>query len=190
MNQRWVTVNSAGVMEKGIAQIYKKKYPKMFEIYEEQCSNNEIHTGCLYHYYENNNVLILNFPTKQHWRSPSKLEYITKRLDWFVNNYSRLGITSIAFPPLGCGNGGLDWDTAGPIMYKKLKDSPIDIETYAFFGISKYKLQKAVLLNLKRIIYKTVNDNWLLVLQLVKILEESDYNIEVSRTKRYDYYSF
>lgn len=75
-------------------------------------------------------------------------------------------------------------------MYKKLKDSPIDIETYAFFGISKYKLQKAVLLNLKRIIYKTVNDNWLLVLQLVKILEESDYNIEVSRTKRYDYYSF
>ena len=68
-------------MEKGIAQIYKKKYPKMFEKYEEQYSNNEIHTGCLYHYYENNNVLILNFLTKQHWRSPSKLEYITKRLD-------------------------------------------------------------------------------------------------------------
>ena len=187
MNTLVNTVNCVGVMGKGIAQIYKKKYPKMFEEYKAQCINKEIHTGCLYPYYEDGSVLVLNFPTKEHWRSPSKLEYITKGLDWFVDNYSKLGITSIAFPPLGCGNRGLDWDTVGPVMYKKLMNLPIEIEIYAPFGTSASKLQTSFLLNTngnntKGIIYRKVNNNWLLVLQLVKKLEESDYNIKVGRT--------
>lgn len=136
------TVNCVGVMGKGIAQIYKKKYPKMFEEYQLLCKANKIVTGKLYPYYENNNLKIINFPTKQHWRSPSKLEYITSGLDWFVNNYEKLNIKSIAFPPLGCGNGGLEWETVGPIMYQKLCDLPIDIEIYAPFDTSKDKITK------------------------------------------------
>lgn len=182
------TINCVGVMGKGIAKIYKDKYPKMFEEYKDMCVQKLIHPGCLYPYYENNQVKILNFPTKQHWRSPSKIEYIQDGLDWFVQNYEELGITSIAFPPLGCGNGGLDWGTVGPVMYNKLKDLPIDIEIYAPFGTEKSKLDIDFLLEgngqmIKTgIVYEKINNNWLLILQLIKKLEESEYNIKVGRT--------
>jgi len=182
------TVNCVGVMGKGIAKIYKDKYPKMFEEYKDMCTQKLIHPGCLYPYYEDKYVKILNFPTKQHWRSSSKIEYIQDGLDWFVQNYKELGITSIAFPPLGCGNGGLDWETVGPLMYKELKDLPIDIEIYAPFGTAKSQLQIDFLLENKKemnkigIIYEKINDNWLLILQLIKKLEESEYNIKVGRT--------
>lgn len=92
------------------------------------------------------------------------------------------------FSPLGCGNGGLDWETVGPIMYKKLKDLPIDIEIYAPFGTEKRKLQIEFLLESKNemnkagIVYEKINNNWLLVLQLIKKLEESEYNIKIGRT--------
>lgn len=182
------TINCVGVMGKGIAKIYKDKYPKMFAEYKEMCAQKLIHTGCLYPYYENNEVKILNFPTKQHWRSPSKMEYIQDGLDWFVQNYKELGITSIAFPPLGCGNGGLDWEIVGPVMYRKLKDLSIDIEIYAPFGTEKSKLTPEYLLENKKemnktgIVYEKINNNWLLILQLIKKLEESEYNIKVGRT--------
>lgn len=182
------TVNCVGIMGKGIAKIYKDKYPRMFEEYKDMCSRKLIHPGCLYPYYEDRYVKVLNFPTKQHWRSPSKIEYIQDGLNWFVQNYEQLGITSIAFPPLGCGNGGLDWEIVGPIMYKKLKDLPIDIEIYAPFGTEKNKLQIDFLLERKNetgktgIVYEKINNNWLLILQLIKKLEESEYNIKVGRT--------
>lgn len=98
------TVNCVGVMGKGIASEFKKKYPLMFEEYKIKCSNNEIQTGCLYPYVELGKVKVINFPTKQHWRSPSKIEYVIDGLKWFVHNYEKLNIASIAFPPLGCGN--------------------------------------------------------------------------------------
>lgn len=182
------TINCVGVMGKGIAKIYKDRYPKMFEEYKDMCTKKLIHTGYLYPYYEDNSVKILNFPTKQHWRSPSKLEYIQEGLNWFIQNYERLKITSIAFPTLGCGNGGLDWETVGPLMYQSLKDLPIDIEIYAPFGTEKSKLQVEFLLvnenkvNKTGVIYEKINNNWLLVLQLIKKLEESEYNIKVGRT--------
>lgn len=163
------TINCVGVMGKGIAKIYKDRYPKMFEEYKDMCTKKLIHTGYLYPYYEDNSVKILNFPTKQHWRSPSKLEYIQEGLNWFIQNYERLKITSIAFPPLGCGNGGLDWETVGPLMYQSLKDLPIDIEIYAPFGTEKSKLQVEFLLvnenkvNKTGVIYEKINNNWLLV---------------------------
>lgn len=182
------TVNCVGVMGKGIAEIFKTKYPKMFLEYKEMCNNGLIHTGCLYPYYEENMIKVLNFPTKQHWRSASKVEYIQEGLDWFVQNYENLKISSIAFPPLGCGNGGLEWDVVGPLMYNKLKDLPIEIEIYAPYGIEKSKLQSEFLskniIGVKKdgIIYEKVNKNWLLILQLIKKLEESEYTVKVGRT--------
>ena len=94
------TINCVGAMGKGIAKIFKDNYPLMFEDYKKKCELNQIKTGVLYPYYEDGKVRILNFPTKEHWKSPSKLEYITNGLDWFVDNYKQLGIKSIAFPPL------------------------------------------------------------------------------------------
>lgn len=182
------TVNCVGVMGKGIAQIFKKNYPAMFEQYKVMCDHKKIVPGILYPYYENDEVKVLNFPTKQHWRSPSKLEYIIQGLDWFVENYEELKITSIAFPPLGCGNGGLEWSSVGPIMYQKLKELPIDIEIYAPFGVSKKEITEEYLRNTLNFSFKqgvkheSFNKNWLLVLYLIKCLSVSKYSLKVGRT--------
>lgn len=182
------TVNCVGVMGKGIAKTFKSNYPKMFDEYKTLCDKKIITTGKLYPYVENEKVKVINFPTKQHWRSPSKLEYIISGLDWFVENYKGLGIKSIVFPPLGCGNGGLEWDVVGPLMYQTLKDLPIDIEIYAPFGIQKEKMsvnflmQKLENKNSVGVLHDKINDNWLLILRLVKCLEESEYSVKVGRT--------
>jgi len=73
---------------------------------------------------------LLQFPTKEHWRNPSKLEYIEKGLMAFVRKYADYNISSIAFPKLGCGNGELDWNEVKPLMEKYLKDLPIDVFIY------------------------------------------------------------
>ena len=73
---------------------------------------------------------MLLFPTKKHWRNPSKLEYIEKGLEKFVKNWDRLGANSIAFPRLGCGNGGLDWEEVRPLMEKYLNPLPLQILIY------------------------------------------------------------
>lgn len=70
------------------------------------------------------------FSTKKHWRNPSRMEYIESGLQKFVDNYERLGIESIAFPKLGCGNGGLEWSAVKPIMEKYLRPLTISIYIY------------------------------------------------------------
>lgn len=139
------TVNCVGVMGKGVALEFKKRYPQMFKEYAEKCRNHELNAGCPYYYCDLTGASVINFPTKEHWRSPSKLSYITDGLNWFVDNYQNLGITSVAFPPLGCGNGGLPWEIVGPLMYQKLKNLPIYIEIYAPFGTKPEQLKKEFL---------------------------------------------
>lgn len=141
------TVNCVGVMGKGIAKEFKQKYPGMYDEYVMLCSEKRLRPGVPYLYTNLIGEKILNFPTKDHWRSPSKLSYISSGLDWFRNHYEELGITSIAFPPLGCGNGGLTWDIVGPLMYAKLHDLPIDVTLYAPYGTQKEKLTTSFLSN-------------------------------------------
>lgn len=93
------TVNCVGVMGKGIALEFKKKYPEMFMEYVLKCDRGEVKPGIPY-VYQDNGISILNFPTKDHWRSPSRLSYVIDGLNWFVDNYEKYGIDSIAFPPL------------------------------------------------------------------------------------------
>ena len=135
------TVNCVGVMGKGIALDFKKRFPMMFSDYSERCAAHELKPGKPYYYHDLTGASVINFPTKDHWSSPSKLSYIIDGLDWFVENYESYGIKSVAFPPLGCGNGGLTWDIIGPIMYQKLIKLPIYIEIYAPFGTSPDKLK-------------------------------------------------
>jgi O-acetyl-ADP-ribose deacetylase (regulator of RNase III) len=121
------TVNTVGVMGKGIAKRFKDTYPEMFEQYQKYCENKMLDVGKLW-LYKSEHKWILNFPTKKHWRSPSKIEYVEEGLKKFVETYEEKGITSISFPLLGCGNGGLDWDNqVKPLMEKYLRPLPIEV---------------------------------------------------------------
>lgn len=121
------TVNTQGVMGKGIALQFKQAYPQMFKDYQVLCEKNKIDIGILW-IYKTSHKWILNFPTKRYWRNPSKVEFIETGLKKFSERFSELGIYSIAFPALGCGNGELDWDnTIKPLMEKYLNRIPADV---------------------------------------------------------------
>lgn len=128
------TVNTVGVMGKGIALEYKKRYPRMYEDYKRRCDNKQLRIGKLMLWYGVDHW-ILNFPTKEHWRSPSKIEYIEAGLKKFSEKYLDFNISSAAFPPLGCGNGGLQWEDVRPLMEKYLDNISADIYIY----VSRYE---------------------------------------------------
>lgn len=123
------TVNTVGVMGKGIALEFKNRYPQMFEKYKTACEKHMLTIGKLMLVSAPDHMLLL-FPTKENWRYPSKLSYIEQGLKCFCDNYAQRGITSVAFPKLGCGNGELDWNEVRPLMERYLKDLPIDIYIY------------------------------------------------------------
>ena len=121
------TVNTVGVMGKGIAKDFKTLYPEMFSGYQQLCEENMFSVGQLW-LYKTPHKWVLNFPTKKHWRYPSKPEYVEEGLDKFTRIYQDARITSISFPQLGCGNGGLDWSTqVKPLMEGYLKKLPLEI---------------------------------------------------------------
>lgn len=124
------TVNCVGAMGKGIALEYKNRYPKMFTRYQELCKLGLIKIGSLW-LYNKEPKWVLNFPTKLHWKNPSKIEYLELGLEKFVNTYDEKGITSISFPLLGASNGGIDPDISLRIMCNYLDkcDIPINIFT-------------------------------------------------------------
>ena len=125
-------VNTVGVMGKGLALRFKQTYPDMFQAYQQLCENGQFDIGDLM-LYKTPDKWILNFPTKKHWRQKSKLEYIEGGLQKFLSTYLNQGITSISFPMLGCGAGGLDWETqVKPLMVKYLRDLPLDIYIHLY----------------------------------------------------------
>jgi O-acetyl-ADP-ribose deacetylase (regulator of RNase III) len=121
------TVNCVGTMGKGLALEFKLRYPDMYEEYKKQCEIKEIKIGKIKLYEESENLWIMNFPTKMHWRNPSKMEYIEAGLKYFVKNYKKINIESIAFPKLGSNNGGLKWEDVKVLMEKYLNDLDIDV---------------------------------------------------------------
>lgn len=126
-------INCVGVMGKGIALVYRLRYPQMYEEYKEHCKNKLIKTGSLWLYTKQENApWILCFPTKFHWKYPSKIEWIQQGLQKFVETYDKKGITSIAFPLLGTQNGGLDTNDVKCLMDEYLGKCSIDIEIYAY----------------------------------------------------------
>lgn len=123
------TVNTQGAMGKGIALQFKKYFPEMFDEYRRLCDDGQLKIGTL-HVFQTRHKKILNFPTKQEWRKPSKLEYIERGLQTFVHIYREAGIHSVAFPPLGCGNGELDYADVRPLMESYLGNLPIPVFLY------------------------------------------------------------
>jgi O-acetyl-ADP-ribose deacetylase (regulator of RNase III) len=120
------TVNCVGVMGKGIARAFKEREPQMFGAYKRICDEKLLEPGKLW-LWKGSDQWVLNFPTKIHWRYPSKIEWVEAGLVKFASNYSRLGIQEISFPRLGCGNGGLDWHNVRPLMERYLAESPIHV---------------------------------------------------------------
>ncbi|MEP7766008.1 macro domain-containing protein [Sanguibacter sp. 25GB23B1] len=128
------TVNTVGVMGKGIALQFKRAYPAMFKDYAAAAKRGNIAIGSM-HVWHLDRLdgprIIINFPTKSHWRSGSKLEDIESGLEDLVEVIRRERIASIAVPPLGCGNGGLDWSDVEPLVRRKLSVlHDVDIRMY------------------------------------------------------------
>jgi O-acetyl-ADP-ribose deacetylase (regulator of RNase III) len=121
------TVNCVGVMGKGIAKAFKDRDPAMFAAYKAICDRKLLQPGKLW-LWQGTDGWVLNFPTKIHWRNPSRLEWIEAGLEKFVAEYAKRGIKEISFPRLGCGNGGLDWHDVKPVMEHYLSD--LDIPVY------------------------------------------------------------
>ncbi|MCU0499803.1 MAG: macro domain-containing protein [Anaerolineae bacterium] len=125
-------VNTVGIMGKGIAYEFKRLYPDMFVRYQALCEKKQFHVGQLW-LYKTPNRWILNFPTKEHWRNRSQTTYLEMGLQKFAQTYEQRGITSIAFPMLGCGNGELNWeDQVKPLMEKYLNPLPILIYVHLY----------------------------------------------------------
>lgn len=135
------TVNCVGIMGKGIALQFKQAFPQNFKEYEKSCKRNEVNigkmlvfsTGALFGV-----KFIINFPTKKHWKEKSRIEYIEKGLDDLFNVIKQNETRSIAVPPLGCGNGGLDWNKVKPLIIEKLsKLSDVEIILFEPSGFPK-----------------------------------------------------
>jgi O-acetyl-ADP-ribose deacetylase (regulator of RNase III)/uncharacterized protein YwgA len=135
------TVNTVGVMGKGIALGFRKRFPEMFEDYARRCERHEVQLTRPYIYRRLTPPHIINFPTKDHWRSVSKLEDITRGLKYLQAHIAEWGVTSLAVPPLGCGEGRLEWSVVGSTLYRHLRDLSIPIELYAPFETPHEELQ-------------------------------------------------
>lgn len=133
------TVNTEGVMGKGIALQFKQAFPEMFKAYEDACKADQVQLGHV-HIYDLGGLVggpryIVNFPTKGHWRSKSRLADIQAGLEDLLNAIRRLEIRSIALPPLGCGHGGLNWGDVEPLIRDAFANAPeVHVKLFAPAG--------------------------------------------------------
>jgi O-acetyl-ADP-ribose deacetylase (regulator of RNase III) len=129
------TVNTVGIMGKGIALQFKQAFPQMFRAYEHACEAGAVELGKV-HVFDLGGLVggprwIINFPTKGHWRARSRKVDIEAGLQDLLITIKRLNIRSIAVPPLGCGHGGLDWAEVHPMIQSALGDLP-DVRVLVF----------------------------------------------------------
>lgn len=140
------TVNTVGVMGKGIALQFKEAFPSNNKFYVDACKRKELVPGKVLAIWDENlglgKKLIINFPTKVHWRQPSKYEYIEKGLVDLREVLEKEKVKSVAIPPLGCGNGGLEWSKVRPMIVNALADVAIDVYLFEPNAAIKKVLQK------------------------------------------------
>ncbi|NKC15027.1 MAG: Appr-1-p processing protein [Gammaproteobacteria bacterium] len=183
------TINTVGVMGKGVASEFKKRYPQMFVDYKHRCAQGRVRLGEPYLYKDLSGTHIINFPTKGHWRSASRQCDISAGLDFLAEHVNEWEITSVALPPLGCGNGGLEWSDVGPLIYRKLAHLGLDIELYAPYGTPKAHMTEAFLnapsqlsLDDKGTRASQFNVNLVALLEVLRRLEAQPYANPVGRT--------
>ena len=150
------TVNCAGVMGAGIALEFKLRYPEMFNDYVEKCKNKKMKLGIPRIYEYSEDVWIMNFPTKGHWKFPSKIQWIEQGLKYFVENCEKRNIKSIAFPKLGTNNGGLKWEEVKMLMERSLKDLDISIYICLDENVEAEGVEKVMLDSLNNLTLETL----------------------------------
>ena len=184
------TANCVGVMGKGIALQFKKRFPDMYRDYEERCRRKEVKLGRPYLYKTMLPPYILNFPTKDHWRSVTNLADIERGLQYLHNYYKEWGITSMAVPPLGCGEGQLEWRIVGPTLYRFLSRMDIPVELYAPYGTPHEELQLSFLESggtydasvTAMPEPKWVQPAWVALVEIVRLIEKQTYRHFIGRT--------
>lgn len=124
------TVNCVGVMGKGIALAFKRTFPDNFKQYRKACEQHHVKVGKMFVTSENNQIII-NFPTKEHWCNPSQLQWIEYGLDDLIKVIRHFKIRSVSLPRLGCSNGGLSWSVVRPLIYEKLNNIDCEITIYS-----------------------------------------------------------
>lgn len=173
------TVNTVGVMGKGIALQFKKAYLSNFKAYAEACKRNEMDVGKLFVTRDSNlhsgEKIIINFPTKKDWRKPSEYSYIESGLDDLVKIIEEEQINSVAIPPLGAGNGGLEWEKVKKIIEQKL--SLLNIEIFIYEPTAQIKEQ------IKKERVKLTDARALLLYVLYDLVKNGEYVSEFSSEK-------
>ena len=173
------TVNTVGVMGKGIALQFKKAYHNNFKTYVEACKRNEIEIGKLLVTKDSNlnsgEKYIINFPTKKDWRKPSEYYFIESGLDDLIRVLNENKIDSVAIPPLGAGNGGLEWDKVKKIIEQKLGNLDTEIIVYEPTQQIKESLKK------ERV--KLTDARALLLFVLYDLVKNGEYVSEFSSEK-------
>ncbi|MCD6230832.1 MAG: macro domain-containing protein [Dehalococcoidia bacterium] len=131
-------VNCKGAMGKGIAKIFKKKFPECVKPYKKACADNKLIPGKLLlvqlavqmDFFDWKQPKIILFPTKNHWRGQSRIEWIEQGLSYLRDHYHQWGLKSIAMPQLGCGLGKLKWEDVKLVVEEYFSDEPLKIEVY------------------------------------------------------------
>jgi O-acetyl-ADP-ribose deacetylase (regulator of RNase III)/uncharacterized protein YwgA len=182
------TVNCVGVMGKGIALQLKKKFPDMYQDYLYRCQRGLIKLGQPYLYRRPDKPWIINFPTKDHWRSMASIDAIIKGMQYLLNHYKEWGITSIAVPPLGCGEGQLEWRVVGPTLYRHLKQMDIPAELYAPYGTPAIETQSSFLSQLSEPVFADasvgsfkIKPDWIALVEVLYRIENEPYHWPVGR---------
>src|SRR5665647_276942 len=173
------TVNTVGVMGKGIALQFKKAYLNNFKVYQKACEKGEISTGKMFITRDSNlssgEKIIINFPTKTDWRKPSEYKYIVEGLTDLAKVIEKEQIKSIAIPPLGAGNGGLKWE--------KVKTIIADKHGYLDIKISVYEPTEQIKEYLKKERVKLTDARALLLYVLYDLIKNGEYVSEFSSEK-------
>jgi uncharacterized protein YwgA/O-acetyl-ADP-ribose deacetylase (regulator of RNase III) len=180
------TINTVGIMGKGIALEFKRRFPEMFEDYQRRVDQSEVRLGEPYFYPRLFPPNIVNFTTKAHWRSVSHLSDIVNGLEYLKAHYKNWGVTSLAVPPLGCGNGGLQWKVVGPILYRNLNALEIPVYLFAPYGTPPEMLSDKFLANPQESfaynISTQLQPGWLALMEIVKRIDEYPFRWPIGRT--------
>jgi len=182
------TVNCVGVMGKGIALEFKTRFPEMYKDYVRRCAHREVRLGRPYLYKGLFQPWILNFPTKDHWRSVTKLTDIEMGLRYLIDHYREWGIESLAVPPLGCGQGQLEWRIVGPTLYRYLSQMDIPVDLYAPYGTPHEELQRDFLAFTHEQCVgpmpepQFVKPAWIALVETLRRIESEPYHWPVGRT--------
>jgi O-acetyl-ADP-ribose deacetylase (regulator of RNase III)/uncharacterized protein YwgA len=184
------TVNCVGIMGKGIALEFKKRFPEMFEDYAERCERKEVKPGVPYLYKTLFPPQIINFPTKDHWKSVSRIDDIERGLQLLVAHYREWAVTSVAIPPLGCGNGQLEWKAVGPLIYRYTTHMDIPVELYAPYGTPPRELTVEFLSQTSatehhrngRTVQSALNPAWVALVEILHRIEAQPYHWPTGRT--------